>query len=303
MSTSLPTTNPPKPLKKVGTGHVPVPTKITTWLIFSIFSVDPAEPLLAVALILCVTSWPFSFLGQLHGYLLPAVVCFAWMRIHALGRLKEQLDRFEKENNRLHTSNKELKRGIETLHMENRNLEDSNQRLEASISGLDNVKDTLQQFAAQSQSSFEDVLKSLNDGIAEQKIIQVQTKQIANKTKMLAATQERSMLMNLFMQFEDQDGEKGLSKDEFDCLVDVLPEETAAKLRDSTESAFASMDIDGDGLISIKDFREWLRALTSKLPDGKCNNVSSSPVASTTAQYGSHEQEMESMADQRSKKA
>lgn len=67
---------------------------------------DPCEPLLVIVLIFCVITWFLSFSGAttFPGYVVTLAIALAWSRIRLLGSLKEQLDRFAAENDRLKES-------------------------------------------------------------------------------------------------------------------------------------------------------------------------------------------------------
>merc|ERR1712032_197490 len=72
------------------------------------------------------------------------------------------------------------------------------------------------------------------------------------------------MLMGLFMQFQDQDGEQGLSRDELETLVDMLPEGSGNKVR-AHLGDFSEMDADGDGVVSMANFRDFVRRVGEDL--------------------------------------
>mmetsp|Transcript_56841 Transcript_56841/g.122935 ORF Transcript_56841/g.122935 Transcript_56841/m.122935 type:complete len:294 (-) Transcript_56841:96-977(-) len=254
--------------------------KATGWSIF-----DPAEPLLALGFVICLCSWFLSWVGMMEfrGYLTTIMLGVACSRIHVLGSLKEKLDRFAAENEKFRATNRDLKSSVNQLNQQNSQLEAANKKLQTSIEGLDQVREAMEKYAEKSNSDLGHVLTSLQDSIAEQKRIQQQTEKIQAQTRKLTIEQERSMLMNLFMQFQNQDGEKGLNRDEFDTLIDMLPEGSCATLRNGV-SEFKSVDLDGDGTISIKNFRDWIRKVANDYSDG--GNSGSSGIAMTTLPSG-----------------
>merc|ERR1712008_451690 len=101
---------------------------------------------------------------------------------------------------------------------------------------------------------------------AEQRRIQQTTFDIEENTRKLTMGQERSMLMGLFMQFQDTDGEKGLSKEELETLGDMLPEGAGARLKDCVRN-FRELDSDGDGVVSMSNFRDFLKRVGEQLHD------------------------------------
>jgi len=235
----------------------------TGWSIF-----DPVEPVLLLAFAICVLSFIFSIIGwmQFRGIFTTVVLGIACSRVHFLGSLKEKLDRFAAENDKFLATNKELKSNVNQLHAQNDKLKSANSRLENAIHGLDEISQMMAKFAADNKTDFNKVVKSLHDTIEEQKAIQKHTQEIQAETRRLTTTQERSMLMNLFMQYQNQDGEQGLSRDEFELLLDMLPAGSSLKLRSGLRD-FKDVDVDGDGTVSIANFRDWLQKALGDIAD------------------------------------
>jgi len=188
----------------------------------------------------------------------PLALGAACTRIRLLGALKKQLDKFETENKQFKKMNTQLKTSVNDLNEQNGELIAANKRLETSIDGLDQVREAMEQFAAENQSDVSTMMTNLQNSIQEQKTVQKQTIQIQERTKKLTEVQERTMLMNLFMQFQNEDGSRGLSKDEFETVLDMVPEGSCARLRKNKADLFKEFDTDGDGTVSIKNFRNWL---------------------------------------------
>jgi len=227
---------------------------------------DPVEPLIALAFSYCVISWLLSLVALMEfvGFFVTISLGAAVFRIHLLGSLKEQLDRFAAQNEHFRTANKELKQGVDHLHSQNDRLQASNKDLEASIQGLDEVREAMVKYASETEGDLGEVLNQLHESIGEQKRIQQQTLDIEEETKKLAVSQERSMLMGLFMQFQDQDGNQGLNRDELEILVDMLPEGSGNKVRAHLGN-FSEMDADDDGVVSMANFRNFLRRVGDDL--------------------------------------
>merc|ERR1719362_1975989 len=236
-----------------------------------------------LAFAICVLSLLLSVVGwmEFRGFFTTLVLGVACSRVHFLGSLKEKLDRFAAENDKFRTTNKELKSNVNQLHAQNDKLKAANSRLETAINGLDEVSQMMAKFAADNKTDFDEVVKSLHNSIEEQKAIQKETQEIQAQTRKLTSAQERSMLMNLFMQYQNQDGEKGLSRDEFEFLLDTLPVQSghrisycsikppagsSLKLRNGLRD-FKDVDVDGDGTVSIANFRDWLRKALGDIAD------------------------------------
>jgi len=220
---------------------------------------DPFEPLLVLMLLICVV---LSLLDVFAVFIFASwvptlLLCFAVMRVHSLGSLKEQVDRFEKENKKFRKTNEDLKLNVENMSEENALLQSSNERLSQSIAGLDEVRTSLEAFAAKTGNDIGQVMTSLQSSIQEQRSIQRNAQDIQERTKRLALQQQKSMLMNLFFQFQNEDEEKGLCKDEFDTLIDMLPTQANKQMRNTIRN-FAAFDSNHDGKISVKEFKACL---------------------------------------------
>ena len=101
------------------------------------------------------------------------------------------------------------------------------------------------------------LMTSLEGSIEEQRNIQKNCESIQARTKRLTGQQEKAMLMNLFFQFQNEDEEKGLSVEEFETFLDMLPCDSSEKLK-GTLRDFKSVDKDNDNKISIKEFRNYV---------------------------------------------
>jgi len=247
---------------------------------------DPVEPVLLLAFAICVLSFFLSITGlmQFRGFFTTMVLGVACSRVHFLGGLKQQLDRFAGENDKFRATNRDLKSNVNQLHAQNDKLKVANSRLETAITGLDEVSHMMATFAADNKTDFDQVVKSLHNSIEEQKAIQKATQEIQAQTRRLTSTQERSMLMNLFMQYQNQDGEQGLSRDEFEFLLDMLPTGSSLKVRGGLRD-FKDVDVDGDGTISIANFRDWLQKALGDIADSSAAGpaAGAAPLRGTAA--------------------
>jgi len=236
--------------------------KRTGCSIFALLSIiaDPVVPLVALVFAICFTSWFLSFFNMMEsrGLLVTCTLGMALSRLHLLGSLKEKLDRFDAENHKFRAANKELKSSVDELGSQNAQLQNANSRLQASITGLEDVRQAMQAYADETHSDMSKLLTNLQENIAEQKRIQQQTEKIQDATQKLTTQQNRAMLMNLFFQFQNQDGSAGLNTDEFEVLLAMLPQQAGDRVRNGLLD-FKSADEDGDGVISISNFRDWIR--------------------------------------------
>mmetsp|Transcript_6095 Transcript_6095/g.17058 ORF Transcript_6095/g.17058 Transcript_6095/m.17058 type:complete len:289 (-) Transcript_6095:133-999(-) len=228
--------------------------KTTGWSIF-----DPVEPLLAFGLVYCLISWCLSWVDVMEfaGYIPSVLLGVALSRIHLLGALKEQLDRFDGENKKFRAANKDLRASVDSINHQNIQLQASNDQLSKSISGLDDVRVALDKFAKDTNTDIGHLMTSLEGSIEEQRNIQKNCENIQARTKRLTGQQEKAMLMNLFFQFQNQDEEKGMSVEEFETFLDMLPSDSSDKLK-GTLRDFKSVDKDNDNTISIKEFRNYV---------------------------------------------
>mmetsp|Transcript_56525 Transcript_56525/g.112384 ORF Transcript_56525/g.112384 Transcript_56525/m.112384 type:complete len:342 (-) Transcript_56525:46-1071(-) len=253
--------------------------RITGWAI-----VDPLEPLLALALVSCIFSWILSFVGvmEFRGYLTTLVIASATWRIRVLGSLKEELDCFVAENERFREGNRNLKHNVNQLNAQNDKLRASNQRLETSVQSLNEVKEAMERYASETKGDISAMLTTLHNSIEEQRRVQQQTLDIEIQTRKLTQAQERSMLMGLFMQFQDMDGQKGLSRYELDTLADMLPDASSSRLRSKLRD-FEAIDADRDGVISMANFRDCVRRIDEDM------HGSDGSMGSMPAQLVSHQ--------------
>jgi len=212
---------------------------------------DVTDILLWVAFVYCVITTLF-----VHSSSFLATLFFgcALFRIHILGNLKEQLDKFQKENDQFRRGNAQLKASVDNMHQENINLQVANGKLSTSIGQLEEVRVALETFAASTGNDIQHLMASLGNSIQEQRTIQKNSQEIQSRTKLLALQQEKAMLMNLFFQIQNQNDEKGLSTEEFDTFLDMLPREGRERMHGKLDN-FASNDLDGDNIISMKEFK------------------------------------------------
>jgi len=215
--------------------------------------------LFVLAFVYCVISTIVSAFTPLKSASFIATVClgFAVCRIRILGQLKEQVDRFEKENAQFKAGNAQLKASVDNMHEETVNLQSTNAELSKSIGQLEEVQGALQKFAISTGNDIQQLMTTLQSSIREQRTIQKNSVEIQARTKRLALQQEKAMLMNLFFQVQNEDEEKGLSPEEFQSFIDMLPCESVERVRGMLGN-FTSNDLNGDGKISIKEFKRGI---------------------------------------------
>merc|ERR1711879_742950 len=95
------------------------------------------------------------------------------------------------------------------------------------LQGLETVKQTLETYAAQSQSDLGAVIQSLNDTLNEQKACVEKQTVLLDQTKEATRSQEKILLMQLHSQCQFLDQQMGMSEQEFNMFVNMIP----AKLR------------------------------------------------------------------------
>jgi len=223
---------------------------------------DWAEIVFGISFTFAIASYFLSFfMGFVFwGYGTTLLLGFAWQRIRLLGSLKKQLDRFEKENKKLASAvsnfeaqNKSLKETSDKLKVSNEEYKEQNEKFLKSIQDLQSVTDMIEIHAAQNQESFGEVFDAIKKSVQEQAEIQENTKLLQQKNVRLAMAQEKSLMLNIFFQVQNEDGKEGLNEQEFEDFIDMLPigagQELLRKVR------FSQIDVDRSGVISFSELK------------------------------------------------
>jgi len=212
----------------------------------------------------CLLSWALSYAGsidllakfQLFAFLPAAAAAFACERIRQLRTLPAQLTGLKEENEWFKNSNAELKQGVDQLRSENDETRMANQKLTQSIHGLESVRTAIETYATRHETDFAQVLSDFQRSVQEQQLILQRTRVIQRRTRKLTEAQWRALMLNLFAQVEYHDGERGMTREEFDLWLAMLPVEIADKLSPET---FENIDSNGDDIIDAKEMCEWVQ--------------------------------------------
>eukprot|EP00995_Heteronema_vittatum_P009939 NODE_532_length_1316_cov_213.509866_g384_i0.p2 GENE.NODE_532_length_1316_cov_213.509866_g384_i0~~NODE_532_length_1316_cov_213.509866_g384_i0.p2 ORF type:complete len:334 (-),score=95.95 NODE_532_length_1316_cov_213.509866_g384_i0:230-1231(-) len=205
-----------------------------------------------------------------YGHLIAAATSlFALFRIRLLGRLRELLDKFEAENNKLASSNAlyqennlQLKRHVDNMATENDELEAQIKQLNATVTDLNGVKDVLTQFAAENNQNLATALASLNNTLADQRKVLADQEDVLKKTRQAQRSQERLMLQQLQGQVQFFDQQAGISPDEYEVFMGLVPQVYATRLR--ATSTFATWDKNKDRSIDVSEFNDILIRLLDR---------------------------------------
>eukprot|EP00301_Raphidiophrys_heterophryoidea_P026322 c9058_g1_i1.p1 GENE.c9058_g1_i1~~c9058_g1_i1.p1 ORF type:complete len:313 (+),score=103.48 c9058_g1_i1:49-939(+) len=233
--------------------------------------IDPFEIVFALVAVWCGVSFVLSFVGSI-AYLgtMPLIVSLiAWARIRSLGSLSQQIGRFAHENDRLaaennkfQEQNKQLAESVSVLKTNVDEFRSQNSRLQQSISDLNNVREMLEQYATTASTNLNQIIETIRSSVSEQRQIQEQTLKIQKSALEQTRKQEYAMMMNLYFQFQNMDGEKGMSFDEFETFLDLVPRDLREKLKKASRETFEAADVDHNGVVSVNEIREWMdRAL------------------------------------------
>lgn len=172
---------------------------------------DWTELVFAFFFIVSILSFILSFIGMMsfYGYFFVFLCGLAWQRVHLLGSLKKQLDRFDSENKKLGQSvkffqdqNKELKASVQEIKESGKCYIIQNQKLQSSIAELSKVKDMIEQYSSQQRKGLSEVLDAFEDSLKKQEAIQSETSNLQAKTAQLARSQEKCLVMNIFFQVQ-----------------------------------------------------------------------------------------------------
>lgn len=231
---------------------------------------DSAVLLLLSIVVWCWVSWSIAQLGMYHLAALTLVSLIACVRIHSLTYSQDELDRFKDENTKFKQYNADLKNGVELLTAKNEQFKCSNQELKESIAGLEHIRKAMQDHASKHNIDISEILKELRQGIFEQKDLMEKSKANEMRTRKLTEMQVRAMLLNLYSMCE-YPGKRGLSKIQFNKFCTMLPVSVSDKL--SSELSFELVDIDGDGVIDIKNLSDWMHNTMSKVFDADDNQI------------------------------
>ena len=81
---------------------------------------------------------------------------------------------------------------------------------------------------------------------------------------------ERAILDKAYQHIEGRDGQKGLSKEEFEDLLDTLP--ARYKLRfDKLGKSFKDFDEDRNGIIEYEEFKKFMNIMSKQEAIGGVN--------------------------------
>eukprot|EP01090_Pellita_catalonica_P018614 TRINITY_DN6068_c0_g1_i1.p1 TRINITY_DN6068_c0_g1~~TRINITY_DN6068_c0_g1_i1.p1 ORF type:complete len:272 (+),score=57.76 TRINITY_DN6068_c0_g1_i1:101-916(+) len=204
---------------------------------------------------------------------------FAWFYIRIAGSLNEKLKSFEKENLRFQEENRKLQTHLnsfkeqnaklktvsDSLAKENTSFKTHLSTLEKSLDDLESVKEMIEEYGAQNKQDLGDIINSVKDTLDEQKKVLKGEQEVLARQVQNTHSQEELLLHQLQSQVQFLDQTAGLSEKEFSTFKSMLPD----KFKRSTVAgkAFAAIDSDADGVISVMEFQKLVHDIVEEISD------------------------------------
>jgi len=143
-------------------------------------------------------------------------------------------------------------------------LQENVSKLGNVVDDLNSVKDTIEAYARENNSNLGDVIKKMNENLAQQKQVLDDQRQIMNQTLDITKTQERVLLNQLQQQLTAMNSmmgqADGLSKDQFENFMAMVPSMTNLKCN----KTFEEIDTSGDGTIDFEEFQKLVDAIIAE---------------------------------------
>jgi hypothetical protein len=189
----------------------------------------------------------------------------ACLRIDGLRRTEAEMMRFQDENGEFRQSNEALKAEVDGLYGKNAELKITNQDLQLNVTRLDEVRQVIQDHASKTQKDVGAILQDFHMSVSEQNRILEATRQIQQHTRRHADMEWRAMLMNRFYALcSDQEGTKGLMREDFKQLLSMLPSSISQRAKDFS---FECVDLEGKGYVDDKNMVAWVELAAAKIID------------------------------------
>uniref|UniRef100_A0A7S4KXN1 EF-hand domain-containing protein n=1 Tax=Paramoeba aestuarina TaxID=180227 RepID=A0A7S4KXN1_9EUKA len=196
-----------------------------------------------------------------------AGLLFCCYQVFLLASLSERLEEYKKQNKILEKNNKkltenvdsftqqnvELKKVTDNLNAENERFKGELAHLSGTLSNLEVVKETIENFGEEEKNDLGDVLAGLQGTIEEQKEVVQRQEGILKSTEEATNTQEKALLLTLQSQCQFIDKNMGMSREEFDTFINMLPDKFKSHGFD-----FAALDKDGSGHLDVGEFQSLI---------------------------------------------
>ena len=153
-----------------------------------------------------------------------------------------EIDRFKQENNKYQTEIDEMKEtrlqltgSVQKIQKTINQTEDEAKNLEESLNEFEELRKSLEDVAKDNQDIF-NLVTSLNT--------------MADDMKNAAIASRKAALLEAYYDYDNRDGQPGLSVMEFKRVLNKLDKETQRKFEN------LQVDLDGDGIIDLKEYQK-----------------------------------------------
>eukprot|EP00008_Paramoeba_atlantica_P009141 CAMPEP_0201480798 /NCGR_PEP_ID=MMETSP0151_2-20130828/5207_1 /ASSEMBLY_ACC=CAM_ASM_000257 /TAXON_ID=200890 /ORGANISM="Paramoeba atlantica, Strain 621/1 / CCAP 1560/9" /LENGTH=210 /DNA_ID=CAMNT_0047862767 /DNA_START=212 /DNA_END=844 /DNA_ORIENTATION=- len=193
-----------------------------------------------------------------------AALSFCCYQVYLLTALSERLEDYAKQNKALKETNVKLTQNVDTfmkqnadlkritdeLAQENGKFKGQVDNLGSTLKNLEVVSQTIEAFGAETQGDLSSILTNLKETLDGQKEVVKKQEGILSTTEQATNSQEKMLLMTLHQQCQFLDKSMGLSREEFQTFLTMIPE----KFRQGDVS-FDSLDANKDGTIDVTEFQ------------------------------------------------
>eukprot|EP01012_Entosiphon_sulcatum_P015384 TRINITY_DN20355_c0_g1_i1.p2 TRINITY_DN20355_c0_g1~~TRINITY_DN20355_c0_g1_i1.p2 ORF type:complete len:296 (-),score=87.88 TRINITY_DN20355_c0_g1_i1:122-1009(-) len=191
---------------------------------------------------------------------------FTWWQLRLQGSLGERLESFKAQNDRLKGENDKLEGSVGELRQQNVQLKGTSDalareaavlqgnvgQLREGVDALDETRKRLEEYAAKTGQDLSRVIGQLKDTLSQQQQVVEQQADLVAQHRRAQEQQDRVLLHQLQAQVQFLDQKVGLSQQEFDVFVSMLPQRYGPLL---AGRSFGSFDADKDGCISPTEFQ------------------------------------------------
>eukprot|EP00490_Sorites_sp_Unknown_P001825 CAMPEP_0114677148 /NCGR_PEP_ID=MMETSP0191-20121206/50150_1 /TAXON_ID=126664 /ORGANISM="Sorites sp." /LENGTH=288 /DNA_ID=CAMNT_0001949265 /DNA_START=43 /DNA_END=909 /DNA_ORIENTATION=+ len=162
--------------------------------------------------------------------------------VFKFGTIEMEIDRFKQENNKYQTEIDEMKDTrlqltgtVQSMQKTINQTEDEAKNLEESLNEFEELRKSLEDVAKDNQDIY-NLVTNLNT--------------MADDMKNAAIASRKAALLEAYYDYDNRDGQPGLSVMEFKRVLNKLDKETQRKFEN------LQVDLDGDGIIDLKEYQK-----------------------------------------------